>query len=157
MKHLFILFSCLLFTPQLLANDSPEALQEAFMTALRANDTAGLAACYTEDATSYDVGTQVVHGPEGVAASWGSFFAAFDVVEARLFNNTLETHGDTGIAWGEFSLLVTPKEGGEAVELIGRFTDVSRNIDGKWLYILDHVSMPPPAAAAEEEEEEETE
>jgi len=144
MKQGLILLSCLLLSSPLLANDSPEALQEAFMTAMRAMDTDGLAACYTEDATSYDVGTQVVTGPEGVAASWGGFFSTYNILEATLFNNTVETHGDTGVAWGEFKLVVEPKEGGDPVELVGRFTDVSRNIDGTWLYVLDHVSMVPP-------------
>ena len=146
MKFLLILIACLLSPASLLANDSPAALQEAFMTALRAQDTAGLAACYTEDATSYDVGTQVLTGPEAVAASWGGFFAAYNLLEANLFDNKVETHGDTGIAWGQFKLLVEPVAGGDPVEMIGRFTDVSRNIDGTWLYILDHVSMVPPPA-----------
>ena len=146
MKHLLILVSGLLLSSTLAANDSPEALQEAFMKALRAMDTAGLAACYTEDATSYDVSKQIVTGPEGVAASWGGFFSAFNLLEANLFAKTIETHGDTGIAWGQFKLLVEPKEGGDSFEMVGRYTDVSRNIDGTWLYVLDHVSMLPPAA-----------
>jgi len=146
MKQVFILISCLLLSSPLLANDSPEALQEAFMTAIRAMDTDALAACYSADATSYDVGVQVVKGAEAVAASWGGFFSVYNVLEAKLFNNTVETHGDTGIAWGEFEFIVEPKEGGDSFAMIGRFTDVSRNIDGKWLYILDHVSMVPPAA-----------
>ena len=59
---------------------------------------------------------------------------------------TVETHGDTGIAWGQFKLLAEPVAGGDPVEMLGRYTDVSRNVDGSWLYILDHVSMVPPAA-----------
>jgi ketosteroid isomerase-like protein len=146
MKSLFTLMTCLLLATPLQANDSHEALQEAFMTAMRAMDADGMAACYTADATSYDVGKHVVSGPEGVAASWGGFFAAYNLLEADLFNNTVENHGDTGIAWGEFKLVVEPKEGGDSMDLIGRFTDVSRNIDGTFLYVLDHVSMVPPAA-----------
>lgn len=145
MKSLLILIACLLSPASLLANDSPEALQEAFMTALRAQDTAGLAACYAEDATSYDVGTQVLTGGQAVAASWGGFFSSYNLLDANLFDTHIETHGDTGIAWGQFKLLVEPVAGGDSFEMVGRFTDISRNIDGSWVYILDHVSMVPPA------------
>jgi ketosteroid isomerase-like protein len=150
MKHLLIFISGLLLSPALQANDSPEALQESFMTALRAGDMAGIAACYTEDATSYDVGVQVLHGPEAISGSWGGFFEAYEVLAADLFDNTVETHGDTGIAWGEFALKVKPRAGGDPFRMVGRFTDVSRNVDGTWLYVLDHVSMLPPAPAEEE-------
>ena len=149
MKHLIVLVSGLLLSPAAPAFDSHQALQDAFMTALRAGDVAGIAACYTEDATSYDVGVQVLHGPEAISGSWGAFFDAYDVLGAELFDNTVESHGDTGIAWGEFRLNVQPKAGGEPFDMVGRYTDVSRNIDGNWLYILDHVSMPPAPAAEE--------
>ena len=146
MKPLFILIASFIIAAPLYANDSPDALQESFLTALRAGDMAGIADCYAEDATSYDVGVQVLHGPEAIAGSWGGFFDAYEVLEANLFNNTTDTHGDTGLAWGEFKLNVKPKAGGEAFDMVGRFTDVSRNINGKWVYVLDHVSMVPPAA-----------
>ena len=145
MKSVLIIVIGLLLAPALKAHDSPEALQEAFMTALRAEDVAGIAACYSENATSYDVGVQVLHGPEAISGSWGGFFEAYDVLKAELYDNTVETHGDTGVAWGEFVLKVQPKAGGDPFKMVGRFTDVSRNMDGTWLYVLDHVSMPPPA------------
>jgi ketosteroid isomerase-like protein len=87
-----------------------------------------------------------VTGADTIAASWGGFFEAFNLLEATLFDNTIETHGDTGIAWGQFKLLVEPVAGGDSFEMVGRYTDVSRSIDGNWLYILDHVSMVPPPA-----------
>ena len=36
-------------------------------------------------------------------------------------------------------------ESTEAVEMRGRYMDVAKNIDGSWLYIADHASMPLPA------------
>lgn len=126
------------------ANDSPEALQQSFMNALLAGDAAAVGNQYAEDAVSYDVATHSVFGPEGVAASWGEFFAQYKVLEVELFNNTTETHGDTGVSWGEFRMLVEPSGGGEPLEMTGRFSDVSRNIDGNWLYVMDHASMPLP-------------
>ena len=126
------------------ANDSPEALQANFITALRANDVQGLAGCYTKDAVNFPVASLIGHGPKSVAASWTRFFAAFTVIEATLSEQHLETHGDTAIAWGIFTIRAEPAEGGEIVEMKGRYMDVARNFGGRWFYVADHASMPVP-------------
>ncbi len=142
-------FRCVLacmacFSTVAYANDSPEALQDAFMAALRANDSQGIAECYAADAVNFPVDSMIGHGPKSVAVSWSGFFAAFKVVDARLSETHLERHGDTAVAWGLFTILAEPAEGGEAVEMQGRYMDVARNIDGSWLYVADHASMPLP-------------
>jgi ketosteroid isomerase-like protein len=140
MNKLLCLLSCLAcFSSLSLANESPQDLQDAFMTALKANDAQGLADCYTSDAVNFPVDTLVGIGPESAKASWSSFFAAYKVVDASLSSTHLEIHGDTAIAWGK------PAEGGEAIEMKGRYMDIARNTDGTWLYVADHASMPLPA------------
>ena len=115
------------------------------MAALRANDVQGLADCYTSDAVNFPVGTLVGSGPESVIESWNSFFAAYTVVDASLSDTHMEIHGDTAVAWGLFTIMAEPAEGGDAVEMKGRYMDVARNMDGIWLYVADHASMPFPA------------
>ncbi len=126
------------------ANESPEALQDAFMASLKANDPQGIAECYAADAVNFPVDSLIGHGPESVAASWSGFFAAFTVVDARLSETHLERHGDTAVAWGIFTIMAEPAEGGDVIEMKGRYMDVARNIDGSWLYVADHASMPLP-------------
>jgi uncharacterized protein (TIGR02246 family) len=146
MKKVLCLLSCLaFFSSSSFANESPQALQDAFMAALIANDVQGLADCYTSDAVNFPVDTLVGIGPESVMKSWGGFFAAYKVVDASLADTHLEIHGDTAVAWGLFTIMAVPIEGGDAVEMKGRYMDVARNIDGTWLYVADHASMPPPA------------
>jgi ketosteroid isomerase-like protein len=84
-------------------------------------------------------------GSESVAESWSAFFAAYKVVDASLSDDHLEVHGDTAIAWGLFTIMAEPSEGGDAVEMKGRYMDVARNMDGTWLYVADHASVPLPA------------
>ena len=115
------------------------------MAALKANDAHGLADCYASDAVNFPVDTLVGIGPESALQSWGGFFAAYKVVDASLSDKHLEIHGDTAIAWGLFTIMAEPVEGGDAVEMKGRYMDVARNIDGTWLYVADHASMPLPA------------
>ena len=49
------------------------------------------------------------------------------------------------VAWGLFTIMAEPAEGGDAVEMKGRYMDVARSMDGTWLYVVDHASMPLPA------------
>ncbi len=60
MKKVMCLLTCLAcFSSSSFANESPQALQDAFMAALKANDVQGLADCYTGDAVNFPVGTLV--------------------------------------------------------------------------------------------------
>jgi len=146
MKKVMYLLTCLAcFSSSSFANESPQALQDAFMAALKANDVQGLADCYTSDAVNFPVDILVGYGPESVIESWSSFFAAYTVVDASLSDTHMEIHGDTAVAWGLFTIMAEPAEGGDAVEMKGRYMDVARNMDGTWLYVADHASMPLPA------------
>ena len=150
MKRLLCLLICLVST-SVYSNDSPKALQDAFMNALRANDADGLAACYTSDATNFAVDSMIGTGPDAVRASWGGFFAAFKVLDASLSETHQEVSGDLAAAWGLFSITAQPVEGGEPVVMNGRYMDVAKNFDGNWLYVADHASLPlPPPPEAEE-------
>ena len=48
--------------------------------------------------------------------------------------------GDVVLGWGTFTL--TMPNGGP--EILGRYTDVKGQRDGKWVYLMDHGSVPLP-------------
>ena len=143
-QFLFVLAFITCVAAPAYGNESPEALQEAFMNSLKANDSQGISECYAADAVNFPVDSLVGYGPESVAESWSGFFAAFTIVHASLSEAHLEVHGDTAVAWGIFTIMAVPAGGGETVEMKGRYMDVARNIDGSWLYVADHASMPLP-------------
>jgi ketosteroid isomerase-like protein len=136
----------LAISPVTFAFDSPRALQVSFMTALRASDVDGLAACYTADATNFPLDSMSGTGPEGVRASWGGFFESFTVTAAELHDEHMEISGDLAAAWGLFTITAVPVGGGEAVVFKGRYMDVAKSYDGNWLYVADHASVPIPPA-----------
>jgi len=37
---------------------------------------------------------------------------------------------------------MVPKAGGDPITMKGRFVEVCRKIGGKWLYVIDHASVP---------------
>lgn len=129
-----------------LAFESPQALQDAFMAAMRANDVEGLAACYTADATNFTPDSMVGIGPDSVRASWGRFFESYRVISAELSDKHMEVSGDLAAAWGLYKMVAEPIAGGEAIEMNGRYMDVARNFEGNWLYVADHASELLPAA-----------
>ena len=67
MKNFVIIAVLLMLNSfQAQANESPKALQEAFMAALRSNDAAALAACYDEHAINFPVDSLMGLGPDSV-------------------------------------------------------------------------------------------
>lgn len=134
------------------AQDSANALADAFVAAVVAEDAAALAALYTDDADSYDPSGYVQKGRDEIAASWQMFFDAYDGFAASLnrkgeFSPDKKSH----VAWGLWTMSATPSGGGEEVVWNGRFLDLSVRTDEGWRYRVDHASMmaTPPDDANE--------
>ncbi len=131
-----------------LAQETPEALADAFVAAIVAEDADALAALYTEDADSYDPSGHVQKGRTEIAATWKQFFDAFDG-----FTASLERKGEhapskkSHAAWGMWTMAATPVSGGDAVIWNGRYLDVSVKTNEGWRYIVDHASMLTPASS----------
>lgn len=147
MKVLRTVLAFIVCTSPALAFDSPKALQDAFLAALHAEDADSIAACYTADAMNFTPDMLVGYGPDAARQSWGGFFEAFDIVSVELSEKHMVESGDLAAAWGLYTMTVTPAAGGEPIVMQGRYMDVSRRIDGKWLYVADHASVPLPPPA----------
>jgi len=55
-------------------------------------------------------------------------------------------HGHEASSWGSFIVVSVPRKDGKEATEVGRYTDVSRKFDGRWVYLVDHASHDPPAA-----------
>jgi uncharacterized protein (TIGR02246 family) len=145
MRICWIVLTLLSWTPAALAFDTPQALQDAFMAALRAGDADSLAACYTEDAVTFTPDRMIGFGPDAARESWGAFFQQHRVLSAELSEQHMTESGDLAAAWGLYTITAQPVGGGDPLVMQGRYMDVARNFDGRWLYIADHASVPLPA------------
>lgn len=121
---------------------------KAFMQAFRANDLEAIAALYAEDAVYYPMDTLAVRGAKEIRASFAKFLGAFTVKEARTWDVQHETRGDLSVAWGKWGATIVPKAGGEPIKFEGRFSDVSKSVNGRWIYIFDHASLPAQLAGS---------
>ena len=132
------------------AEDGPAAVDQAWMKAMLAQDASAVAALYAQDAVMYPPDAMEVRGREAIRKEYETLLQSFRVQEANVTQTHYETHGNTGMGWGRFTLTLVPKTGGQPTTMEGRFTEVSRKIAGKWYYAVDHASapLPPPPAAA---------
>ena len=67
----------------------------------------------------------------------------------EFLNMRNEAHGDVVLGWGTWRITMGPAESPQVFE--GRYSDVKAMHDGKWVYVMDHASVPlppPPAPAA---------
>jgi len=129
------------------AQETPEALQRGFMAAVKAADAAALAALYAEDAVLYPVGEKVARGRDAIRAAWEPFLTDNAIHDVKIMEEGHSGDDASRVAWGLWSVTFTPKqEGAEEITLEGRFMDLSKKTGGKWLYVVDHASVPfePP-------------
>lgn len=126
-----------------------DALDQRFADAFNKGDAEALAATYwnSPDLVSYS--------PDGATRGWEAtkagaveMFKAMAGAKLELVNARNDVHGSVVVGYGTFRLTI-PAAKGPATVLEGRFSDVKAQKDGKWVYIIDHASvpLPPPPAA----------
>ncbi len=126
------------------AQDTPQALQDAFVTGVNAEDANAISTLYTEDAYSYGPDGSVSYGRAAIAEGWAALFEAFDGLSITLEQQGEMHKGKVAGAWGLWTMSATPVGGGDMVVWRGRYTDISKKTSDGWRYMADHAS---PVAA----------
>jgi len=145
---IFLMASALaLFASPLLASDkTADSVQACWLPAFEAMDADAVAQCYAPDAVLWLPGSPVMQGRDAIREGYVGFFSAFTIKSMTLVEMGKNHHGDDATGWGSFTLVMVSKADGKEVTEVGRYTDVSRKIDGKWMYLMDHASDDPPPA-----------
>ena len=85
-------------------------------------------------------------GRAAIREGFAGYLSAVTVKDVVLSPMGHEDLGNAKVTWGTYAIhLVDKATGAESVEN-GRYTDVQKRINGRWLYIVDHPSNDPPAA-----------
>ena len=135
------------FASAALAADGAEALDQAWMKAMKAGDAAAVAACYAPDAVLWLPGAPEAKGAKAILDEYTGLLSANTVTEVSLTDGHYETVQNMSYGWGHFTMTLTPKAGGAPATMVGRYVDVARKVGGKWKYVADHASTDPPPAA----------
>jgi uncharacterized protein (TIGR02246 family) len=131
--------------PVAAAEHGAETVDQAWVKAIKAQDVEALTALYAPDAVAYFPDGEF-KGKEAIRKSWTDFLATFTVKDASI-TSSYETIGDTSLGHGHWTLTVAPKAGGDPMPMTGRASVVTKKIGGKWLYVVDHASVPLPPPA----------
>src|SRR5215831_6668407 len=116
---------------------------DELVEAIRAADLEGLKSIYAPDIVSFDVGPPLQH--IGARAKWKNWEEAFTVFQRPLDYETrgltITLDGDVAFAHGINRLTGTLKNGSRGGSWV-RATLCFRKIDGDWLVVHDHASVP---------------
>jgi uncharacterized protein (TIGR02246 family) len=119
---------------------------DCWLKAFRASDAEAVSQCYAADAVLYIPGGPTATGRDAIREGYAGFFAGVTVKSAEITPTNTVKVGSDAVAWGSFHVVYTDKKTGAETTEDGRYTDLSRKIDGHWLYIGDHASDNPSVA-----------
>lgn len=128
-----------------MAADPPPA-GDCFVAAFEANDADAVAACYAEDAIIWFPGGPMAQGRTAIRDGFAHHFGEYEIKDASLTQMGESTSGDARTTWGTYTVTSAHKTTQKESVEHGRYVDVQRLIDGKWLYIVDHPSNDPAPA-----------
>jgi ketosteroid isomerase-like protein len=131
--------------------EGAKKLDAQFLDAFNSRNVDAMAALYwnNSEVASFQPDTMKLHGPTEIK---DYFVKGMPAMPAGAKLEILEAHyvpvGDAVMAWGLYKFTFNGSDG-KSVESLGRFSDVKAERDGKWVYLMDHGSVPqmaPPAA-----------
>lgn len=136
---------CLIASPAFAAHHG-DSVQDCWKPAFEAADADAVAACYAEDAVLWLPGAPKMQGREAIRAGYADFFSNFSIKSVSLTEDGKVAEGEYVTAWGSFALVIVSRADGKEIPQVGRYSDVSRKVNGHWVYVMDHASDDPPAA-----------
>jgi uncharacterized protein (TIGR02246 family) len=140
---LALLFSFMALAIATAAPTGAQAVDEGWRKAINANDLNGIIALYAADAVMWLPDAPEAKGREAIRKSYADLLAANTVTGATLADTHYQTSGDLSVGWGNFTLTLSPKAGGNPVTLSGRFSVIAKKEGGTWVYMVDHASAHP--------------
>lgn len=129
------------------AAEPEQSAGDCFAAAFKSGNADAVAACYAEDAIIWFPGGSMAKGRSAIRDGFAHFLGGVTVKDAVLTTIGEAAMGDTRTAWGTYVITVVDKATKAETVQSGRFTDVSKKIDGRWVYIVDHPSDDPAPAA----------
>lgn len=124
-------------------SDAIASVNEKFVAAFSRGDAAGLASLYTENGQVLPPNSDFITGKTAIQGFWQ---VLLDMgLKATLETVELETHGDTAIEVGRYTL---EGEGGQTLDE-GKYLVVWKQADGQWKLHRDifNSSLPVPEQA----------
>jgi len=125
--------------------EAARALDRDFLAAYNRGDADAVADCYGDEAdvVSYPPDQMQVRGRAAIREAARQGFLAMPGARLELTERHARAAGDVVIGWGLWRITLKGADGAPVV-LVGRFTDVKAERNGRWVYLVDHASAPLP-------------
>ena len=127
-----------------------EAIDAKFVDAFNKKDIETIVALYAVDATAMFPGPELWHsGTVAIRKSFTDFFATCDSPTLMVHHTQYKVSGNLGYGVGLFDMSYKDTKTGEIMTSKGRASSVYEKRGGKWVYVVDHASVPmaPPPDA----------
>lgn len=121
------------------------ALDQAFVDAFNRGDAEALSSLNwnSPEAVLFPPGALGARGIDAIRHANAESLKALPGARIEIFESHQMPAGDVVIGWGKWRLTMAGADG-SSTEILGRHTDVKAFRDGKWVYLLDHASVPLP-------------
>ncbi|HET9793576.1 MAG TPA: nuclear transport factor 2 family protein [Thermoanaerobaculia bacterium] len=130
------------------APSGASVVEGEWLRAMKANDLEAIVACYAPDAILWAPGRAEARGTNAIREAYRGYLTESVVKDVSLAHVDHRDAAGFSAGWGEFTLTLAPKAGGDPIVMRGRFTEVVEKLGGKWLYVADHASADPAPAPA---------
>jgi ketosteroid isomerase-like protein len=117
------------------------ALTDRLTKAINAGDVDGVMACYVPDESLFVfdlIPPRQYVGAKAYRENWKGFLS--NHVKADFTDLNVTVSGN--VAYSHWIDHFVGTMGGKPFEITGRVTDVYRKIKGKWLIVMEHISVP---------------
>jgi uncharacterized protein (TIGR02246 family) len=121
------------------------ALDQIWLKAVKAGDVDGLVALYAPEAVLYTPDAMELRGTAAIRQHYVDMMKMIAVKDMKITSSQYHTAGDISVGWFRWTMVAVPTDSPDPITIEGRATAIARKIDGKWLYINDHASIPAPA------------
>ncbi len=124
-----------------------DALDRAFVESFNKGDVDALNTLYwnSPDVASFPPDLLEARGIAAVRESNARTAASLKGGQLEITESHNMPVGEAVVGYGKFRIAI-PGPDGKPTQVVGRYTDVKAERDGKWVYLIDHASAPLPAS-----------
>jgi ketosteroid isomerase-like protein len=127
-----------------------EGVDQAFLKAFNEGNVDAISALYwkSPDVLLFPPDAMMVKGSDSLRNMYVQFLATMKGCRLEMKETHQMPVGEVVLGWGLWRLTMpAPDSGSAPIEMLGRYTDVKAERDGKWVYLMDHASVPVPPDA----------
>jgi uncharacterized protein (TIGR02246 family) len=109
--------------------------------AVQSRDIEGILAIYADEAVIFNVWNSLKYGKDGLRKSWEESFASSKDFKIEILDPTIRIDGNFAFSHC-LSHVTGQTTDGQDIDVWARATDCYRKMNGKWLVVHEHASVP---------------